>query len=39
MSQRVRFDIFYIRSLSFGVDFGIIFKTALSVISGDDKAF
>lgn len=39
MGQRVRFDIFYIRSLSFGVDLGIIFKTALSVISGDDKAF
>lgn len=39
MNHRVRFDVFYIRSLSFRVDVGIILKTVRSVLGGDDKAF
>ncbi|MDP3858295.1 MAG: sugar transferase [Stagnimonas sp.] len=39
MNHRVRFDVFYIRSVSLGMDVGIVIKTALSVLRGDDRAF
>lgn len=39
MNHRVRFDVFYIRSISLVVDVKIIIKTAASVIFGDKHAF
>lgn len=39
MTHRVRFDIFYIRSISFGMDIQVILKTILSVVRGDKHAF
>ena len=39
MNHRIRFDVFYIRSLSFAVDLQLIVKTVLSVLKGDDRAF
>lgn len=39
MNHRVRFDVFYVRSIAFGLDLQIILKTIASVISGDEKAF
>lgn len=39
MNHRVRFDVFYIRSLSFVVDLSIIVRTLTSVIRGDERAF
>lgn len=39
MNHRVRFDVFYIRSLSFRVDISIILGTIASVLRGDDRAF
>lgn len=39
MNHRVRFDVFYIRSLSFIVDLNIIMRTVISVIRGDERAF
>jgi len=39
MNHRVRFDVFYIRSLSFRVDLSIIIGTIASVLRGDDRAF
>lgn len=39
MNHRVRFDVFYVRTLAFDVDFLIILKTILKVVLGDEKAF
>jgi len=39
MNHRVRFDVFYIRTLSFYVDFMIIIRTVIKVVRGDEKAF
>lgn len=39
MNHRVRFDVFYIRSLSFVIDLKVIFKTVWSAVLGDERAF
>jgi len=39
MNHRVRFDVFYVRSLSFRMDLSIIVGTLISVLRGDDRAF
>ena len=39
MNHRIRFDVFYVRSVSFAVDLGIIAKTIWSLVRGDDRAF
>jgi len=39
MNHRVRFDVFYIRSISFTMDLRIIVQTALKVVQGDERAF
>lgn len=39
MTHRVRFDVFYIRSVSLVIDLKIILKTMKGVIVGDEKAF
>jgi len=39
MNHRVRFDVFYVRSLSFRMDVNIIFGTIVSVLRGDERAF
>ncbi|MEE1092696.1 MAG: undecaprenyl-phosphate glucose phosphotransferase [Prevotella sp.] len=39
MERRVRKDIWYVEHWSFWLDIQIIFKTALDVIKGDEKAY
>lgn len=39
MTHRVRFDVFYVRSVSFAVDLSLIAKTLWSVVRGDERAF
>lgn len=39
MNQRVRFDLFYIRSVSLVMDLKIVIRTVLTAIRGDERAF
>jgi len=39
MNQRVRFDLFYIRSVSLLMDVKIVIRTVLAAVQGDERAF
>jgi putative colanic acid biosysnthesis UDP-glucose lipid carrier transferase len=39
MQHRIRFDLFYVRNMSFMLDVKIIFLTILRVLQGDSKAY